>query len=93
MIWDLMDFMKIVLRILIFFFERLLKLKKSEKLAAKKILDKIKQGKHVYKMEISQSISKAVMDDLKNAMKKNKPKKKKKKGGMGKGKDKGKGKK
>lgn len=40
-------------------------------------------------MEISQNISKQTMDDLKNAMKKNKPKKKKKKGGKG-GKAKGK---
>ncbi len=38
-------------------------------------------------MDISQNISKSVVDDLKNAMKKNKPKKKKKKGGKA-GKDK-----
>ena len=57
----------------------------SKIIAAKRFLDCIKQGKHVYKMEISQNISKQVVDDLKNAMKKNKPKKKKKGGKGGKG--------
>ena len=57
-------------------------------IAAKRFIECIRQGKHVYKMEISQLISKTVVDDLKNAMKKNKPKKKKKKKGTGKAKDK-----
>lgn len=72
-----MDYMKNVK----FLFE---KLNTYLKKAAKRFLECIKQGKHVYKMEISQNISKQVVDDLKNAMKKNKPKKKKKgKGGKG----------
>lgn len=47
-------------------------------LAAKRFLECIRSGKHIYKCELSEHIAADLAADIKKAMKKHKPKKKKK---------------
>lgn len=47
-------------------------------LAAKRFLECIKSGKHIYRLELSEHIAANVLADIKKAMRKHKPKKKKK---------------
>jgi hypothetical protein len=47
-------------------------------LAAKRFLECIRSGKHIYVCELSEHISADLCADIKKAMKKHKPKKKKK---------------
>ena len=49
-------------------------------LAAKAIIDVLKETRHIYVCDIGDHISKVYSDEMKNLMKKNKPKKKGKKG-------------
>ena len=49
-------------------------------LAAKAIIDVLKDTRHIYVCDIGDHISKVYSDEMKNLMKKNKPKKKGKKG-------------
>ena len=47
-------------------------------LAAKRFLECIRSGKHIYVCELSEHISADLASDIKKAMRKHKPKKKKK---------------
>lgn len=49
-------------------------------LAAKAIIEVLKETRHIYVCDIGDHISKVYADEIKNLMKKNKPKKKGKKG-------------
>jgi hypothetical protein len=46
--------------------------------AAKRFLECIKSGKHIYRLELSEHIAADILSNIKKAMRKHKPKKKKK---------------
>ncbi len=52
-------------------------------LAAKAIIEVLKDTRHIYVCDVGDHISKIYLDEMKNLMKKNKPKKKGKKGKKG----------
>ena len=51
--------------------------------AGRKFLEVVKEYKHIFRMKLTEHISKEVGEGFKNALKKRKPKKKKKKGKKG----------